>query len=171
MYFTSFSSETYTGLSFCLGFSTNYAIIIIINRNLQKLKSEVISFFLGMFLALFGGFLMIVNGEDISNITFKIWGFLLILGFLNYHIVYFQFKTLVLKVVSQLIPIKFISVYFSFFLSFFLLREKISILEFVLSVVIFVTMCFYSRRMRELKMMNKNGSAQVHLTPQFDNKE
>jgi len=172
MYFFPYSQETFIGLAFCLSFSFNYAIIILYHWNISKVKSEVVSFFMGLVLSSIGGFLMIVNGDDLENFSFSIWIYIIILSFLNFHIVYFQAKTLVLKIVSQLIPFKFISVFFSFVLSIFILKERITLFEFLLSIVIFITMYIYSKKIKEttLAESNHNGSCQNSINTHIENK-
>lgn len=172
MYCLSYSQETIKGLAYCFSFSFNYAIIILYHWNISKIKSEVVSFFMGLILSSVGGFLMIVSGDDLQNFSLSIWIYIIILSFLNFHIVYFQTKTLVLKIVSQLIPFKFTSVFFSFFLGFFFLKERITMFEFILSIVVFITMYSYSKKMKEIMYVdsNHNGSCQNSINSNNENK-
>lgn len=159
MFLTPYSSETFKGLFFCLSFTINYTIIIIYNRNLEKTKSEVISFFQGLFLALIGGLMMIIGGDNLVNFTFRIWILIIMLSFINYHLIYFQSRTLILNLVNQLLPFKFVSVFFSLCLGIFILKEKITVIEFILTIAIFITLIIYASKIKKLTSLNKNGSA------------
>ena len=157
-FINSLSLDSFTGLLFCLSFTVNYSFILIYSRNIDRTKSEIISFFQGLYLALIGGFLMIVSGDNLLNFTFRIWIYIIILSFLNYHVIYFESKTLILGIVNQMLPFKFLSIFFSFFCGFFIVKEKVSVLEVIFTIVIFITIGIYSSKFKEITSCNKNGS-------------
>lgn len=156
-----FSQENFKGILLNLIVLILYSFIPIINKNCPGSNIDILIFFMAIFSAAFGCYLMVVFSDQVFELKFGHWLMIIVCSVFCYYEMFFLIKTIkIINSIDRLVPLALIPLLFSFLIDLIFYDTEISFLIIFGFLIMTANTLFYLKEIFNSSMKRNCGESE-----------